>query len=57
MHKRDQAAEPIRRADSDESTEKQPAGERPSEFERFEALTRKLIRVPKSEVDEKRKTT
>jgi hypothetical protein len=29
----------------------------PSEFERFEDLTRKLVKVPKSEVDEKRKPT
>jgi len=27
--------------------------EKPEEFERFEELTRKLLRVPKSELDEK----
>jgi hypothetical protein len=30
------------------------AGEVPEEFERFRDLTRKLLRVPKSDVDEKR---
>jgi len=28
----------------------------PQEFERFADLTRKLVRVPKAEVDEKRQT-
>jgi hypothetical protein len=52
-----QPDQPRRPKEPDESTEPSPAGERPSEFERFEALTRKLIRVPKSEVDEKRKAS
>lgn len=36
--------------------EEPPAGEKPEGFQRFEDLMRKLVRVPKSEVDEKRKT-
>jgi hypothetical protein len=43
-------------ADEAERRNGQPAkGERPEEFGRFEALTRKLLRVPKAELDEKRR--
>ena len=52
-----QPDEPGRRADSEQPADKASAGERPEEFSRFEALTRKLIRVPKSEVDAKRKAS
>jgi hypothetical protein len=31
-------------------------GEKPEEFSQFESLTRKLARVPKAEIDKKRKT-
>jgi hypothetical protein len=30
-------------------------GEKPREFERFEELTKRLLRVPKKEVDQKEK--
>jgi hypothetical protein len=32
----------------------EPGSTKPDEFERFEDLTRKLVQVPKTEVDEKR---
>ncbi len=41
------AAEPAKNSDRSK--------DRPEEFSRFEELTKKLLRVSKSEVDEKRK--
>jgi hypothetical protein len=48
------------RADADRngqppSQDEPTAGEKPEGFQRFEDLTRKLLRVPKSELDEKRR--
>lgn len=40
-----------RKPDSGEKDE--PASGKPPEFERFEGLTRKLMKVPKRELDEK----
>jgi hypothetical protein len=35
----------------------QPRDEKPEEFSRFEVLTSELIKVPKKELDEKRKAS
>jgi hypothetical protein len=51
-----QPERPRRPAARDDATEKS-AGERPSEFQRFQDLTRKLLRVPKPELDTKRKAS
>jgi hypothetical protein len=45
---------PRRNGNAPRPTEDAP--EQPSEFEQFETLMGKLIRVPKSDVDAKRKT-
>jgi len=37
--------------------EAKPSPKTTGEFEHFEDLTRKLVAVPKAELDEKRKTT
>jgi hypothetical protein len=44
-------------APSSESDESAPADNPPADFERFRDLMKKLVRVPKTELDEKRKTS
>lgn len=41
---------------ADEPETQDSNGDTPDEFERFEDLARRLVQVPKSELDEKRKT-
>jgi hypothetical protein len=43
-------------APAPESDESAPEDNSATEFERFRDLMKKLVRVPKSELDEKRKT-
>jgi hypothetical protein len=45
------------RRNGDQPDERPKAGEKPYEFQRFEDLTRKLAKVPKRELDAKRKAS
>lgn len=44
------------RSEPDRDDDESPNGNPPAAFQRFEDLMHGLIRVPKSELDEKRKT-